>query len=357
MSEDASQPTPQQDIPPFDPEAPHHAKPKLRPVRGFGTQAAGTDGQKRPVLGLADSKQISDKIVFTQPAMQAVLPLLDGEQDLDSVVNQVGRGLTREMLEQLVSQLDHAGLIEGPSFDAMYEKLRSDFDGSDTLPPGQSAAFAEHLVMQRVANEAGQRALQAGQSQEEAQAAARSAAEALSQEVKKERSAGALRESFEGWMNQALGSADDPSYDVLPRAVFVPFSPYAQGWQNYAHVYGRLRVVDRPDRIVVLGPNHFGLSSGVCAVAKSFETPLGLSPVDTAMLEAVQGRLDGQMGGGLGEALLEHQYDHEREHSIELQLPWLQHVFGGGESGEDGARPRHARSAGRRGRCRTTGRG
>lgn len=314
----------------YDASAEHHRRPKLRPVRGFATKAAGPDGEARPVLGLADSKQISDKIVFTQPAMQAVLPLLDGENELDTIVTQVGRGLTREMLEQLVAQLDSAGLIEGPVFEGLYAKLRSDFDGSEVLPPGQTAAFADHLVMQLVANEAGQAALGEGKSQEEAQAAAKAAAEGLGDEEKSSRSADALRSAFDQWMNAVAEKVEDPSFDALPRAVFVPFSPYMQGWQNYAHVYARLRVVDRPDRIVVLGTNHFGMATGVCAVDKSFATPLGESPCDLAMLGAVREQLEG-IEAGLGEALLAHKYDHEREHSVELQIPWLQHVFGGGE--------------------------
>jgi AmmeMemoRadiSam system protein B len=32
--------------------------------------------------------------------------------------------------------------------------------------------------------------------------------------------------------------------------------------------------------------------------------------------------------------MLKNRYDHEREHSIELQIPWIQHVFGPDESGK-----------------------
>jgi hypothetical protein len=36
----------------------------------------------------------------------------------------------------------------------------------------------------------------------------------------------------------------------------------------------------------------------------------------------------------LGDRLLEHRFDHEHEHSIELQVMWLQHVFGGTSGAE-----------------------
>ncbi|MEL7485440.1 MAG: hypothetical protein AAFN41_13940, partial [Planctomycetota bacterium] len=86
--------------PPFDPNAAHQQRPKLRPIRGFAAPAQGPDGQQVQLLGLADARQISPKVVFTQPAMQAVLPLFTGENGLDDVVAQVGRGLERPMLEQ-----------------------------------------------------------------------------------------------------------------------------------------------------------------------------------------------------------------------------------------------------------------
>ena len=59
--------------PKFDPAAAHTQKPVLRPVRGFPAQF-----QHQPVLGLADARQISDKVVFTSPAAQDVLPQKDG---------------------------------------------------------------------------------------------------------------------------------------------------------------------------------------------------------------------------------------------------------------------------------------
>ncbi|MCH7962082.1 MAG: hypothetical protein IIC49_07080, partial [Planctomycetes bacterium] len=123
--------------PEFDPDAAHQQRPRLRPVRGFPAKVG-----EQQVLGLADARQISPKIVFTSPAAQALLPMLDGTRDLDQVVSEVGHGLTREILEVLVAQLDDAGLIEGPTFDQMWEKLRTDFDESVNLPPGSGAVLA-----------------------------------------------------------------------------------------------------------------------------------------------------------------------------------------------------------------------
>ena len=44
------------------------------------------------VLGLADARQISSRVVFTSPAVQHLLPMLDGTRELDQIVVEVGRG-------------------------------------------------------------------------------------------------------------------------------------------------------------------------------------------------------------------------------------------------------------------------
>lgn len=133
-----------------------------------------------------------------------------------------------------------------------------------------------------------------------------------------------LRRQFDLWIDQTLKDAQDPSLDELPAAIVAPHLDYPRGFMNYAAVYGRLRVVDKPDRVVILGTNHFGSATGVCGCDKGFETPLGVSPVDTELLSALRRSL----GDEDSAKLFEHRYDHEREHSIELQISWIQHVFG-----------------------------
>ncbi len=285
--------------PKFDPSAPHQQRPRLRPVRGFPAQAKGPDGREYQMLGLADARQISDRIVITVPAAAHILPLLDGSRDLDAVVSQVGRGLNRQILEQLVAQLDDAGLLEGPAFQAVYEKFCTAFDSKPVLPPGSTAQFADMLL-----EAAGVKGLPDAERDERAPAE--------------------IRKAFDRWIDEALKDAPDPAFNALPRAVVAPHLDYPRGWMNYAAVYGRLRTVDRPDRIVVLGTNHFGASTGVCGSDKGYSTPLGACELDGTLVEALRSRL----GPEDTERLFKHRFDHEREHSIELQIAWSQHVFG-----------------------------
>lgn len=285
-----------QPAPVFNPEAQHHQRPRLRPVRGFPAQV-----NEQTVLGLADSRQISDRVVFTMPAAQLILPHFDGQKTIDEVVAAVGRGLTRPIVEQLVAQLDEAGLLFGPKFDEMLSKMRTDFDSAPNLPPASTAAFAEHVGAQE-------------------------AAEGATDEDKAAAGAKKMGELFDSWISQSLEKASDPSFNELPKAIVAPHIDYPRGWINYAAVWGRMRVVDRPDRVVILGTNHFGEGTGVTGCDKGYQTPLGLCEVDGELVELLRAKL--------GEPFFRHRYDHEREHSIELQIPWIQHILGRDSGGK-----------------------
>ncbi len=302
MSDPTPQPAPQgRPIPKFDPSAPHQQRPRLRPIRGFGFMQEG-----KPLLGLADARQISDKIVFTAPAAQAILPHLTGEHDVDTIVRKVNESvgdrikepLSRQILEQFIAQLDDAALIEGPNFETLLKKVREQFDSMPVLPPSVTANFADVLVQQEIG-------------------------ESATEEQKAEQGPGKLRAMFDDWIKQALDKAPDPSFDALPKAIVAPHIDYGRGWLNYAHIYGRMRVVDRPDRIVILGTNHFGSGTGVTGCDKGFQTPLGTSPMDEGFTDLLKKNL----GADYSERLFRDRYDHEREHSIELQIAWIQHVF------------------------------
>lgn len=284
--------------PKFDPTAPHMLKPRLRPVRGFPAQAGD-----QTVLGLADARQISEKVVFTSPAVQYILPLMDGERSIDEIVGAVGRGLTRDILENLIAQLDDAGLIVGPTFEAILHRMRSDFDATAVLPPASTAAIADALVVAELPEATEQQKIELGSTK--------------------------LRQAFDAWMAQALKDAPNPSFDALPKAIVVPHVDYPRGWVNYASAWGRLRVSDRPARVIILGTNHFGEGTGVTACDKGYQTPFGVCELDTGFLDSLRKHL----GAEDTSRLFANKYDHEREHSIELQIPWIQHCLGADDQG------------------------
>lgn len=306
----------------FDANAGHQQRPRIRAVRGFPAMAQGPDGKEYQMLGLADARQISDKVVITMPAAVHLLPLMDGSRDLDGIVSEIGRGLTRGVLEQLVAQLDDAGLIEGPRYEALAAKMRADFDATPILPPGTTAAFTDSLVQEALGgngSEGGGDGAAAGQA----------AMAKLPDSERDEIARTKLREVFDRWIDETLSQVADPALATLPKAIVAPHLDYPRGWMNYAAIYGRMRVVDRPDRVVILGTNHFGESTGITGVDKGFSTVLGACELDSALLADVTARL----GPDGAARLLKYKYDHEREHSIELQVAWIQHVFGKDERG------------------------
>lgn len=87
-----------------------------------------------------------------------------------------------------------------------------------------------------------------------------------------------------------------------------------------AHAYALLR--GRRDLTVVLvGPSHRAAFEGVSVYARgAFATPLGEIPIDEPIAEALLGEDD---------ALLDEPSPHRDEHSLEMQLPFLQHLVPG----------------------------
>lgn len=132
----------------------------------------------------------------------------------------------------------------------------------------------------------------------------------------------ALAAVVEGYLRRAalVAAADGPA--PPPKLLVVPHAGYALSGEVAAAAYARvlpLRTCIR--RVVLLGPSHrlslHGLAAPLC---DHFETPLGRVPVDVAALAALR-RLP---------QLHFSDQPHALEHALEVQLPFLQTVLGGG---------------------------
>ncbi len=116
-----------------------------------------------------------------------------------------------------------------------------------------------------------------------------------------------------------LGDAPPTACPGRAIGLIAPHLDYPRGRPCYAAAYGALRGRPAPDRVIILGTNHFGRSASAVATAADFATPLGVTANDRDFLD----RLEGEVGSLRGFEL-----DHAAEHSIELQVLWLQHLFG-----------------------------
>jgi len=103
-------------------------------------------------------------------------------------------------------------------------------------------------------------------------------------------------------------------------AMICPHAGYMYSGPVAAHAYNNLARDGKPDTVVVFGPNHTGSGSGLAIMREGvWRTPLGSVEVDSTVADNIakeSGIVD------IDEAA------HLREHSIEVQLPWLQYLYG-----------------------------
>ncbi len=115
-----------------------------------------------------------------------------------------------------------------------------------------------------------------------------------------------------------LPPAPPSKSDVV--AVVCPHAGYVYSGPVAAHSYLHVSSLRNPELIVVVAPNHYGLGSGISTFeGGEWETPLGRMRVDS---EAAR-RL-----AGLDELVSFDPDAHRLEHSLEVQLPFLQKIYG-----------------------------
>lgn len=101
---------------------------------------------------------------------------------------------------------------------------------------------------------------------------------------------------------------------VCPHAGYMYSGPVA------AHAYYRLAIDGKPDVVVLLGPNHTGYGSALAVMNEGFwRTPLGDVEIDGESANQI-----------VRESRIVDVDDsaHRFEHSIEVQLPFLQYLYG-----------------------------
>jgi len=120
----------------------------------------------------------------------------------------------------------------------------------------------------------------------------------------------------QGWLHPS-GSASAP-----PQALIVPHAGYVFSGEVAASAYGRIPQGHAYKRIFLLGPSHRTWISGasVDTMYSAAETPLGRVPIDISLGKELM-----EKGKGVFTFKAE---AHDREHCLEVQLPFLQMVFG-----------------------------
>jgi len=134
----------------------------------------------------------------------------------------------------------------------------------------------------------------------------------------------ALTQQIEGCFLHSFGPGKLPKVDANgPRKVVglvCPHAGYMYSGPVAANAYYELAVDGKPDTVVVMGPNHTGYGSALSIMDEgTWRTPLGDVEIDSTVARALcheTGLLDVDESA------------HRFEHSVEVQLPFLQYLYG-----------------------------
>jgi len=137
-------------------------------------------------------------------------------------------------------------------------------------------------------------------------------------------SASALQSQIENCFKHKYGPGKIPKVrEGRPEktiGIVVPHAGYRASGPVAAYSYLRLGSDGVPGTVVILGPNHTGLGSGVSIMVEGiWRTPLGDAVIDSEVANRIW------RASGIIDA---DETAHRYEHSIEVQLPFLQYMYG-----------------------------
>jgi AmmeMemoRadiSam system protein B len=135
---------------------------------------------------------------------------------------------------------------------------------------------------------------------------------------------GNLRKQIEELFTHRLGPGSIPTVmEDGPRSIVGLVSPHAGYMYSgpvAAHGYYQLARDGKPDVVVIFSPNHTGRGSALAAMKEGlWRTPLGYVEIDTATADEIL---------RASNIIDVDEVAHTYEHSIELQLPFLQYLYG-----------------------------
>jgi AmmeMemoRadiSam system protein B len=112
--------------------------------------------------------------------------------------------------------------------------------------------------------------------------------------------------------------SNNPIHSI--KALIVPHAGYIYSGAVAAHSYYTLALEGTPDCVVIIGPNHTGMGSGVSIMTEGkWVTPLGELSINSEVAKKI---CDASGIVDIDEEA------HLHEHSIEVQIPFLQYLYG-----------------------------
>lgn len=231
--------------------------------------------EDRPGLFIRDPYRYTDAMVIIPPALVHCLEFFDGEQsalDLKAeLVRLTGELDVSELQAHLVDTLSAGGFLEDQVYAGMRETRQREFAARPTrLPAHAGSAYPGDLDQ--------------------------------------------LRTTLGRYMDGALSPAGGLTGIAAPHV-----SPEG-GWEAYRAAYGVLGPEYKDRTFVILATSHYGEPQRFGLTRKPFVTPLGESATDVALASRLE-----REGGPAVEM---EDFCHSFEHTVELQVLFLQHVYG-----------------------------
>ena len=253
-------------------------KPKLRPVEPQWVQYEG-----RQFVHLRDPLGLADKAVLVPEALAPLLVLCDGTRDVSglraALLLQTGLQLTPSSIEEFLSQLNHAFLLEGDAFKDESDRVLAEYRNARHRP----LSHAGHVYPDDPAD---------------------------------------LSAALRGYCDRfPVDPSPQPASDLV--GIVCPHIDYARGHAIYAQLWQRAApALSDIDLAIVFGTDHSGGPGTLTLTRQSYATPLVVLPTEVEMVESVVDVLG-------PEVAFADEIHHVGEHSIELALVWLHHFLGG----------------------------
>lgn len=247
--------------------------PKLRAVDARPVIQGG-----RPSILLRDPLRLTDKAVVIPQVLAPLLTLCDGTRDSSALraalAVRAALPIGPAALQQLLSQLDEALLLDNERFALARERALTEYRQAPFRPP-----------------------ILAGQSYP---------ADPVQ-----------LRQLLQSYID----AVDDVSlHPVGGRGLVSPHIDLHRGGPIYARVWKcAAEAVKAADLVVLVGTDHIGGKGQLTLTRQHYATPFGVLPTAREIVDAV--------GEAVGEKIVfANELHHRSEHSIELAAVWLHHI-------------------------------
>jgi len=246
--------------------AEHLNRPQIRNFQPLGMEKDG-----KAFVMLRDPSMLAEQQMAVLPQVLQLILMFQGRETLDEIAAKTQAPL--HILRDVVTRLDEVGLIWGPRFEELERVAKAKITEHGHFPMSCSASLGKD--------------------------------------------AQACHEAMDKW----LSDMEDPEIEGTILGLVAPHLDYQRGWPGYAAAYRALKKDEKPNRVIILGTNHFGIGDGVVVSEYGFATPIGKASADKSMLAFLEKTLGSKR-------IYADQIDHLGEHSVQMHIPWIQHFYG-----------------------------